>query len=83
MIDLSDREWIEVPAKGVVFMPRGTVHTFRNPGAEPLHMLIQTIPGGFDRFFAECEVAFSAGGEPDMEEIVAISARYGIHYPAL
>ncbi|MDF1741605.1 MAG: cupin domain-containing protein [Verrucomicrobiales bacterium] len=80
---LKDGEWIEVPERGAVFMPRGTIHTFRNPNLEPLEMLIQTVPGGFDRFFAECGDAFSRGGEPDMGEIVAISARYGIHYPAL
>jgi hypothetical protein len=43
-------------------------------------MLIQTMPGGFDRFFAECSEQFAAGGPPDMDKIVEISARYGIHY---
>jgi mannose-6-phosphate isomerase-like protein (cupin superfamily) len=70
---LKDGEWIQVPAQTAVFMPRGSVHTFRNPNDEPLRMLIQTMPGGFDRFFAE-------GGPPDMDKIVEISARYGIHY---
>ena len=77
---LKDGEWVKVPAKTAVFMPRGSVHTFRNPNDEPLHMLIQTMPGGFDRFFAECAEEFAKDGAPDMDEIVAISARYGIHY---
>ncbi len=77
---LKDKEWIEVPERTAVFMPRGTIHTFRNPNAEPLHMLIQTMPGGFDRFFAECGDEFAKGGPPDMEKIVEISAGYGIHY---
>ena len=78
---LKDGEWMVVPATTAVFMPRGSVHTFRNPGSEPLHMLIQTMPGGFDRFFAECAEEFSTAGPPDMDKIVAISAKYGIHYP--
>ncbi|MDF1825858.1 MAG: cupin domain-containing protein [Verrucomicrobiales bacterium] len=78
---LKDGSWIEVPAGTAVFMPRGTIHTFRNPNKEPLQMLIQTMPGGFDNFFSECADEFSSGGEPDMSKIVAISAKYGIHYP--
>jgi hypothetical protein len=72
-----------VPAKAAVFMPLGSIHTFRNPNSEPLEMLIQTMPGGFDRFFAECAEEFAKGGEPDMEKLMAISARYGIYYHQL
>lgn len=78
-----DGGWREVPPRTAVFMPRGTVHTFRNPNSEPLEMLIQTVPGGFDRFFAKCADEFAAGGEPDIGRIVEISSRYGIYYPQL
>ena len=61
-------------------MPRGSVHSFRNPNDEPLHMLIQTLPGGFENFFADCAEEFARGGPPDMDKIVEISARYGIYY---
>lgn len=77
---LQGEDWIEVPARTAVFMPRGIIHTFRNPNREPLHMLIQTLPGGFDRFFAECSEEFVGDDPPDMDKIVAISAKYGIHY---
>jgi hypothetical protein len=80
---LKDGEWVKVPAQSAVFMPRGSVHTFRNPNSEPLRMLIQTMPGGFERFFDECARQFANDAGPDMGEIVAISARYGIHYPQL
>ena len=76
----NDGCWTTVPARTAVFMPRGTIHTFRNPGVEPLQMLIQTMPGGFERFFGECADEFAKGGPPDMDTIVEISARYGIHY---
>ena len=77
---LKDGEWIKVPAKTAVYMPRGSVHSFRNPNNEPLEMLIQTIPGGFDDFFREGGLEFASGGPPNMDKIVEISARYGIHY---
>ncbi len=78
---LVDGQWRNVPQRTAVLMPRGTTHAFRNPNEEPLEMLIQTMPGGFDRFFAECAEEFAASEPPDMERIVEISARYGIHYP--
>ena len=31
-----DGTWKEVPIGIIVFVPRGTVHTFRNPGETPL-----------------------------------------------
>ncbi len=77
---LKDGEWIKVPAKTAVFMPRGSMHSFRNPNDEPLRMLIQTMPGGFDEFFTECSMEFAQEGPPNMEKIVEISARYGIFY---
>jgi mannose-6-phosphate isomerase-like protein (cupin superfamily) len=80
---LMDGEWIKVPKGTAVFMPRGSVHSFRNPNKEPLEMLIQTMPGGFDNFFSECSREFDKGGPPDMARIVEISASYGIYYPEL
>lgn len=75
-----DGQWTETPMRSVVFMPRGTVHAFRNPGQEPLTMLIQTAPAGFERFMMRCAEEFSAPGGPDMGRIVAISAEHGIHF---
>ena len=77
---LKDGEWVQVPAKTAVFMPRGSVHAFRNPNDEPLEMLIQTMPGGFDKFFEECSEEFAKGGPPDMDNLIAISAKYKIYY---
>lgn len=77
---LIDDEWTLVPAGTAVYAPRRSVHTFRNPNSEPLEMLIQTVPGGFDEFFSECANEFSRGNSPNMESIVEISARYGIYY---
>lgn len=75
-----DGEWEEVPLQTVVFVPRGTVHTFRNPGDQPLQMLIHTSPSGFEVFFERCAKEFAKPGPPDMERIVEISAEHGIHF---
>lgn len=75
-----DGQWTEAAARSVVFMPRGTVHAFRNPGDQSLTMLIQTAPAGFDEFMTRCAAEFAQPAGPDMARIVAIGADHGIHF---
>lgn len=75
-----DGAWQEVPAGSMVFIPRGTVHTFQNRGETPLRMLIHTAPAGFEVFFKRCAEVFAEAGPPDMARIVAIGAEHGIHF---
>ncbi len=37
----------------VVFIPRGTKHTFENSGTEPGVLLVGVTPGGLEKFFEE------------------------------
>ncbi|MEM7117729.1 MAG: cupin domain-containing protein [Chloroflexota bacterium] len=75
-----DGVWREVKAGTAVFIPRNTIHTFKNTGDTPLKMLIQTTPAGFETFFKRCSEEFAKPGPPDMGRIIAISAEHGIHY---
>ncbi|MCC5830446.1 MAG: cupin domain-containing protein [Phycisphaeraceae bacterium] len=72
--------WTRVAPGGAVFVPKGTVHTFRNAGDSELKMLIQATPSGFETFFASCAEEFARSSTPDMERILAIGARHGIHF---
>lgn len=72
--------WKKVAPGGAVYIPKGTVHTFRNAGDTPLKMLLHTSPSGFEVFFASCAEVFAQSSTPDMERIVAIAARHGIHF---
>jgi mannose-6-phosphate isomerase-like protein (cupin superfamily) len=49
---LGDRT-VSAPARSIVFVPRGTVHTFRNVGPEPGVLLVGVTPGGFEKMFEE------------------------------
>lgn len=75
-----DGEWRAVAVGTAVFVPRGTIHTFRNSGSEPLKMLVQTTPAGFETFFERCAEEFAKPGPPDMARIMEISAEHGIHF---
>jgi quercetin dioxygenase-like cupin family protein len=73
-------QWTEVGPGASVFMPRNSVHTFKNLGTSPSKMLIQTQPAGFDTFMARCAEEFSKPGGPDMQRILQISAEHGIQF---
>lgn len=76
----ADGKWTMVPEGGSVFMPRGSVHSFRNPGDKPLVLLIHTSPSGFETFFARCGVEFAKESGPDMDAIIAIASEHGIAF---
>jgi quercetin 2,3-dioxygenase len=44
---------VSAPARSIVFVPRGTVHTFQNVGTEPGVLLVGVTPGGFEQMFEE------------------------------
>jgi quercetin dioxygenase-like cupin family protein len=72
--------WKEVPVGTLVFVPRSTIHTFRNCGDKPAKILTQTTPSGFETFFKRCAAEFANSVPPNMERIIEISAEHGIHY---
>ena len=51
-VKLGDRT-TNAPARSVIFVPRGTAHTFRNIGTEPGVLLVGVTPAGFENMFAE------------------------------
>jgi mannose-6-phosphate isomerase-like protein (cupin superfamily) len=51
-VKLGDRI-MSVPAQSVMFVPRGTAHTFQNVGTEPGVLLVGVTPGGFEKMFEE------------------------------
>jgi quercetin 2,3-dioxygenase len=44
---------VSAPARSVIFVPRGTAHTFENVGTEPGVLLVGVTPGGLEKMFAE------------------------------
>ena len=51
-VKLGDRI-MSVPAQSVMFIPRGTAHTFQNVGTQPGVLLVGVTPGGFEKMFEE------------------------------
>lgn len=49
---LGDRI-VSAPARSIVFVPLGTVHTFQNVGTGAGVLLVGATPGGFEKLFEE------------------------------
>ena len=69
---------------GFAFVPRGTVHNFRNTAETPSRILVGFTPGGMEGFFRESgRPATDDGPAPalDADEIartMAAASRYGV-----
>jgi hypothetical protein len=48
-------------------------------GNDNLTVVVVCVPGGFDRFFAECAEEFK-NGEPELPLLVKLAAEYGIEF---
>ena len=72
-------EILKATAGTTVHMPRDTPHAFTIIGDMPAKMLIMLVPAGLEKYFEELR-QLPSGEPPDMEKVVAISARYGIEF---
>lgn len=73
-------EWRELGPGGAAFMPRASVHTFKNTGKTAGKLLIGTSPAGFETFFGRCAEEFAREGGPDMGRIMGIADEHGIEF---
>ena len=72
--------WNPVAIGTTVYVPKGTVHTYKNVGDTPLRMLVHTSPAGFETFYSRCAAEFAEPSPPDMARIVQIAGEHGIQF---
>jgi len=77
---LRDGAWQELPAGSGAFMPKNSVHAFKNIGDAPSKMIVTTAPAGFEKFFARAAEEFAAPGGADFARIAQIACEHGIHF---
>jgi quercetin dioxygenase-like cupin family protein len=63
---------------GVIYAPRNVAHSFRAVSATPTRMWIQMWPAGLENMFQELNQLPT--GPPDLGQVAAICARYGISF---
>jgi mannose-6-phosphate isomerase-like protein (cupin superfamily) len=73
---LSGEEWHHLRAGESHYVPKGTIHAFRNCGANPGRMLVAVAPGGIEAYLEK----LSAYSLPeDIDAVKAVSEEYGTH----
>jgi quercetin dioxygenase-like cupin family protein len=75
---LQHSEWRTAQAGQAVYASRGSVHTFRNRGATTGRMMVFVTPAGLDKYLEEIS---TLSVPEDLEQLLAISIRYGILFP--
>jgi mannose-6-phosphate isomerase-like protein (cupin superfamily) len=71
-------ELIEASPGMVLIKPRGVPHAFWNPTDQPARLLEIISPGGFEQYFADLAVLFSAPEPPDPRQLETVAERYGL-----
>jgi quercetin dioxygenase-like cupin family protein len=69
-------EVVEAGPGDLVLKPRGIPHAYWNPGDEETHLLEIISPAGFEQYFADLAPELARPGEPDLEALAEIRARY-------
>jgi quercetin dioxygenase-like cupin family protein len=68
--DLKPGDWMSTP--------RGSVHHFSNPAAEPARALVILTPDIGQEYFREVASVVNAGSPPDRAKLGQVMARYGL-----
>ena len=71
-------EVVEAGRGELVVKPRGVPHAFWNPGDEETRVLEIISPAGFEQYFADLAPELARPGEPDLQALAEIRARYGL-----
>ena len=69
---------VEAGPGDLVLKPRGIPHAYWNPGDVETHLLEIISPAGFEQYFADLAPELARPGEPDLETLAEIRARYGL-----
>ena len=83
---LLDDRTTRASAGSLAYVPKGTLHTFKNVGTSASRVAGIFSPGGFEKFFLEAGEPATEGssppeGEPDVGRLVEIGQRYGLEIP--
>ncbi len=71
-------------AGAFIYIPRGTIHRFKNVGTESAKMLLMFVPGGMDGLFFEVGIPATAGSsapppsQADVDKLLGAGPKYGL-----
>jgi quercetin dioxygenase-like cupin family protein len=83
---MVEGETIKAGAGSFLYVPRGTLHTYRNVGTGPARYLGMVTPAGLEKFFEEVGVPTATSGksspppfeQEDVDRLLAVAPKYGL-----
>lgn len=76
---VGDQE-LELSAGSYLWKPRGVLHTFWNPGPDPVRILETISPAGFERFFEELADLLQQPVPPEEDRVYELCGQYGLTF---
>ena len=81
MTFLIDGHTHTAPSGSFVFVPRGILHTFWNPGDAPAKQLVVFTPAGIEAYFEEVTRVLADGGDEALDAAAALMAKHDMILP--
>lgn len=85
-VQIGEQQLVASPGD-FIFLPRGTLHAFRNDGPDTLRLILTFVPAGIEQFFEEVlePVTDRTAGPPSstkelVERLLAAGPKYGIKF---
>ena len=76
-VQIANDIFVATPGASIV-VPAGTMHTMWNETERRVRFLSVLAPGGLEQYYAEVAAVVPLRGKPDIEAVLAASARYGV-----
>ena len=79
----AEERWVEVGPGGLVYLPKGLAHCYRNIGTTAGRTWIITTPSGWEQFMFRYAKELANPEGPDQNRILEIGYEHGIEFPGL
>ena len=78
----AEGETVVCEAGATVSLPQDSLHTWKVVGEKPARMLTMLMPAGLEAYSRKLS-ELGAGGPPDVDKLLEISAQHGIEFPEI
>ncbi len=81
-VQIDTEVFVATPGASLL-VPAGTMHTMWNETDRRVRFLAIVAPGGLERYYGEVAALVASSGKPDIDGVIAASAKYGIELDML
>src|SRR5215207_9113826 len=79
----AEERWVEVGPGGLVYLPKGIAHCYRNIGTTTGRTWIITTPSGWELYMFQYAKELANPEGPDQNRILEIGREHGVEFPDL